>query len=369
MREKQRRAVGVPLVAFAALCALPGCSDTLDPQTQAPTLRPNGDVVAAGRNLLLSDSVPGDVMLAGQSIAFDGFAGGAYVGAGADQTVTGEVQGSVRAAGGSIELDATVGRNVTLAGGSVTVQQGTQIAGNSYLGGGTVRFRGTGSGDVYIKAKEAVLEGTFGRDVHVEAGSLTIGPEARIQGELRYKMQADSQPEVSAEADVAGQLVPLEPDDGYGVGSFVFKLLSLVLAAAVVAALFPAWLVSSAEELERRPVAALGFGVAWVLAVPLIVIVSAVTIIGIPMALIFAAAYGASLYLAPIVPALWVGNRVLKGREPVDRGSAMLLAALGSAVVAVALLLPWIGFLARVVATCAGLGSLALAIRSRHAEA
>jgi len=369
MRKKQQRVVGVSCVAFAALCAVAGCSDALDSQTQTPTLRPNGDVVAAGRNLLLSDSVPGDIMLAGQSLAFDGFAGGSYVGAGGDQTVRGEVRGSVRAAGGSIELDATVGRNVTLAGGSVTVQQGTQIAGNAYLVGGNVRFHGTGSGDVYIRAEEAVLDGTFGSDVHVEASALTIGPDARIQGELRYRMKEDSQPEVSAEAAVAGRLVPLESDEGNGVGWFVFKLLAFVLAAAVVVALFPARLVGTARELESRPIAALGFGILWVLTVPLIVIVSAVTIVGIPTALILAAAYGASLYLAPIVPALWVGNKMLRGREPADRKGAVLLTVMGSAVVALALLLPWIGFLTRVVVTCAGFGSVALAIMSRRSSA
>lgn len=372
MREmvmnKKQRIVGVSCVAFLALSTVVGCSDALDPGTRTPTLRPNGDIVAAGRNLQISDSVPGDIMLAGQSLAFDGFAGGSYVGAGGEQTVAGEVRGSVRAAGGSVELDAIVGRNVTLAGGSVIVQPGTQIAGNAYLVGGTVRFDGTGSGDVYVGASEAVLDGTFEGDVHVEAGTLTIGPDARILGELRYRMKEDSEPDVSAEASVASRVVALDSDEGNGVGMVLFKLLAFVLAAALVVALFPTTLVSTTGELKGRPVAALGFGILWVLAVPLVVILSAMTIIGIPMALILAAAYGASLYLAPIVPALWIGNEIVRGREPADRKNAVLLAVLGSAVVAIALMLPWVGFLTRVVLTCAGFGGVALAIKSARSR-
>ncbi|NNM33157.1 MAG: polymer-forming cytoskeletal protein, partial [Gemmatimonadetes bacterium] len=348
MRKQKQGSLGVSCLALAALCTMAGCSETVDSQTRISTVRRGGDVVAAGRSLLLSDSVPGDIMLAGQSLTFDGFAGGSYVGAGADQTVTGEVRGSVRAAGGSIELDAAVGRNVTLAGGSVTVQRGTQIAGNAYLAGGTVSFQGTGSGDVDIRASEAILDGIVEGDVRVEAGALTIGPDARILGELRYRMKPEAQPQVSAQADVAGQLVELEADEGGGLGWLVFKLLALVLAASAVAALFPAPLTGTARELERRPIAALGFGILWVLAVPLVIVVTAATIIGIPMALILAAAYAASLYLAPVVPALWIGNEMFRGREPDDRGSAVLLTVVGSAVVAVALLLPWIGFLTRV---------------------
>lgn len=361
---KRRSAV----LAFGTLAGLVGCTDPPGEWPDGRTLHPNGDVVAADNVVLISDSVQGDVMLAGRTLQFDGFSGGSYLGAGGEQTVAGRIDGSVRAAGGLVELEASVGRNVTLAGGSVVVRNGAEIEGNAYLVGGSVRFDGTASGDVYVGAGDVVLDGDLGGDVRVEAGGLRIGPGARIAGELRYRLEEGATPMVSPEAVVAGGVVALEPrpDEGGDVAFFVFRLLTFVLCSAVVVALFPGTLAATAEEMRSRPAAALGLGLLWVLLVPLAVVLCAVTILGIPLAVILATIYGLSLYLGPVVPALWIGDEMLSGREPSNRKSAVLLVAIGGMVVSFAILLPWIGLVARALATCAGLGAAVLAVKSKR---
>jgi cytoskeletal protein CcmA (bactofilin family) len=361
-----RRLTGV--LAIAALGGLVGCTDGPSRWPEVPTLHPNGDLLAVNEVLLISDSVQGDVMLAGRTLEFDGFSGGSYLGGAGDQTVAGRVEGSVRAAGGTVELQASVGRNVTLAGGSIMVRDEAEVEGNAYLAGGSVRLDGAVSGDVYVGAGDVVLDGDVGGDVRVESGALRIGPDARIDGELRYRLSEGAAPVVSTEAVVAGGLVGLEPraDEGGDLGFFVLRLLAFVLCSAVVVALFPGTLAATEEKMRSRPAAALGYGLLFVILVPLAVAIFAVTLVGIPLAVIVAMVYGLSLYLAPIVPALWVGDEMLKGREPSDRKSAVLLVATGGAVVGFAILLPWIGLLARVLATCAGLGAVVLAIQSRR---
>jgi len=345
-----------------------GCSDPDAPLVQGVEVGPNGDVFAAGRSLMVSDSVPGDVMLAGWTLHFDGFTGGSYVGAGADLTVTGEVRGSVRATGGTIELDATVGRNVTLAGGTVIVAEGTRIEGNAYLTGGEVRFSGTTSGDVYASGGDVLIDGDIGGNLRIDAENVTIGPDATIRGQLRYRTADNVQPTVPSNAVVEGGVEALEPSVGTGglVMSFLRRVLTFVLTASVVVALLPRSLVATADALESRPAAAFGRGLLWLFITPVAVILCAVTVVGLPLALILGGVYGASFYLAPIIPAVLVGHHLSSRPEPGDWRSAPLPAMIGATVVALVMLLPWVGFLARLAAMCAGVGGIALVIQTRR---
>lgn len=363
-----------PVLGTAALVAIlltasAGWTSPGNPRILDAFVGSGADVIAAGWNVTISDSVPGDIMVAGGTLEFDGFAGGSYVGAGRELAVAGEVQGSVRAAGFSIDLDATVGRNVTLAGERVTVAQGTSIGRNAYLAGNRVRFSGVASGDVVASGGEVVIDGEVGGDLQVEANKVTIEPDAIIRGEVRYRMKTDGAPDVSSDATVEGGLVPLaggEDESGGAAWSILLKVLAFVLTAVVVVVLLPLSASDAADKLKGRPLAALGRGALWLLVGPILVVVLAFTLVGIPLALILAATYGALLYLAPIVPALWVGDKLASRSGRSRRGRAILPAAVGATAVVLVLLLPWIGFLARVVLTCAGIGGMALLIESRR---
>lgn len=331
-------------------------------------LHPNGDVLAAGGDLQLTERLPGDAMVAGRSIRFDGSLGGSYVGAAGDQEVRGRIDGSVRAVGGSVLVDGSVGRNVTIGGGSVELRETSVVEGNAYIGAGSARLLGRVDGDVYVGAGEVELDGEVGGDVRVEAGSLTVGPDARIGGELRYRVREDGAVAISNEAVAAAGVRALDPraeDEGRGVVLFVLRLLAFVLCGVLLAALFPGTVTDTMREMTARPAASLGLGLLWLLLGPLVVVVLAATVVGLPIALIVAASYMVSLYVAPVVPALWVGGEILHGRDPRKRGDATLLVATGGGIVAFAILLPWLGFLARLLATCLGLGAVALTIRDR----
>jgi len=358
---------GGPAVALM-LSGLGACTEGGAPWPEGPFLHPNGDVLAAGSVLDVTDSVPGDVMLAGQSLTFDGRAGGSYLGAGNNQRVRGAIDGSIRAAGGTVEIEAVVGRNLTVAAGTVFVQPRATVDGNAYLGAGSVRLAGVVAGDVYVGGGETVLEGEVGGDVRVESGSLRIGPDARVGGEVRYRLREGATPVVSPSAQIVGGMVPLEPRParGNGLGFFVFRLLAFVLSALAVVALVPSAAAAATDEMRTRPAAALGVGLLWVVLVPVGVIVLAMTMVGIPLALMLAATFAMSLYLAPLVPGLWLGGVMLRGHDPSKRGGAVLLALAGGLVVAVVMAVPVIGFLVRAVAVCAGLGAFVLALQDRR---
>lgn len=331
-------------------------------------LHPNGDVLSAGSDVQLSDSVPGDAMMAGGSVVFDGFTGGSYLGGGGSQEVGGHIEGSARVAGGSVEFSASVGRNVTLAGGSVEVERAAQIDRNAYLAGGSVQVEGTVEGDMYVGGREVVLNGAVGGDVRVEAERLTVGPDARLSGDLRYRT-ADGTADIDPAAQIAGSSQALAPREEPGpAGAIVrrlLRLLAFLLTGTVLVALLPDTIQALSVKIAARPGAALGAGLLGLLLVPIGAVVAAVTVLGLPIAAITGALFAIALYLTPVVPAAWLGSALLgAGAESpsIDRAGEVKRFLLGGLILGVAMLLPWLGWLARLVAVALGLGALALAL-------
>lgn len=348
------------LLVAAAGCGVPG-----EMFGDRMLLRPNGDILAAGEDVRIQDSVPGDVMAAGGTVVFDGVVGGSYVGAGGEQDVRGRIDGSVRAVGGTVRVAADIGRNVTIAGGTLELEPAGHIGGNAYLAGGTVLLDGAVDGALYVGAGEVVLDGVVGGDVRVEAERLTLGPNARVGGDLRYRT-AEGVADIAAQAQVAGETEALAPreDDGPGAAIVfsVLRFLAFLVTGTVLVTLFPGALRDLESRLGERVGAALGFGVLAVLVVPLAVLLAAVTLVGLPLAAIAAVLFGTVLYLAPVVPAVWLGDALMGDHEPSVRSEALKRFLVGGPIVAIAMLVPIAGFLVRLVVVALGVGAVVLAL-------
>ena len=355
----------IPLALSLALVAS-GCgSDDTGPR--ALLLRPNGDLLSVGQTVIRSESAAGDVMLVGGTVDFTGDMGGSYLGAGGNQRVRGRIEGSARVAGGTVFFEASVGRNITAAGGTVELRENALIERNAYLAGGVVRIDGSILGDLYVGGSQVVLDGTVGGDVRIEAETLRIGPTARIGGVLRYRLEEDSA-SIADEASIGGEIEALPPraDEGPNIPMYVLRILAFVVSAGVLVALFPGPASGMVAAVRARPAPALGFGVLWAVGVPVVTLVLAVTVVGIPLALIVAAVYVASVYLAPAVPAMWLGRMLLPPRGEPSRADNLKALLVGGPLVAVAIFLPWAGFVARLVAGLLGLGGMALVLREKR---
>jgi hypothetical protein len=344
-----------------------GCAD-LRPSGELPaSVRWGGDVLTAGRNVSVSEAVPGDVVLAGGDVRFSGVADGSYLGAGGEQEIDGRIANSIRAAGGTIRIRSSVGRNVTAAGGEIQVEEGAVVGRNAYLAGGVVRVTGRIEGSLRAAGGEVTLNGPIRGDVVVEAGALTIGPRARIGGNLEYRVQ-DGPITIDPASDVQGVIraLPPRPEGGRG-GRVLFRVarvLAFLLAGGVIVALFPRATSAASDALRTRALASLGFGFLWIVAVPVGIVVVAVTLIGIPLALIAAPLFVTSIYLAPIPAAVWLGDRLVTSTPRWLRWGRLSEFLAGGLVIATVGFVPVVGPLLRVLVAVVGIGAAAIALRS-----
>lgn len=371
MKDRVSRQRSGPRIARAGLLlclTLTAACGPLAPGGEELRYRSGGDLVATGTVVEVPESVDGDVMAAGRDVVFTGDAGGSLLTAGSTQTLEGSVAGNVHAAGGAVLLASRVERNVTLLAADLLVAGDANVTLNAYLVGGRVEQRGAVRGNLRIAAREVVLDGPVGGNVDVIAGRLTLGPSARIDGDLTYRVR-DGADSIDPAAVVSGdvQAVPVPgPSTAFRLSVAAGRVAAFLLAGFVLLLLFRR-LAGAADRLNERPGSALGLGLLWIIALPVMVFAAAVTIIGIPLAIVATVCYLISLYLAPVIPGVWLGISLLDrpGESPTAPAKAFLL---GGAIVAVLSLLPWIGLPVRVVVTALGFGAVALHVRAGLAE-
>jgi hypothetical protein len=351
----------VALLGSVILASSLSCSRGNQPPESQVTRR-GGDVVATGSMATIMDSVPGDAILASGDVSFGGVTGGDYLGAGGKQTIAGRIHGSLRAAGGDVHVTALVDRNASILGGRVALDSAGIIAGNAYVIGGMTQIDGTVHGSILASGGAIVLNGVVGHDVDIAAGTLSIGPHAQIAGNVRYRVR-EAKVHIDPAARIAGSVTALPVSTGRRLWHWVWILGFFVLGAVAVATL-PRFMAEAAEILPQRPGRSALVGLGWAILVPIAICVAAVTIIGIPLALLATAVYLMLVCLGSVPFSVWLGQLVLGVRARKGREGALVSFLVGGFLLLVVAIIPIVGGWVSLVAWILGVGTILLQART-----
>jgi len=352
-----RARLAIALLGCVVLLSTFGC---VRPKPENQVMRLGEDVLASGSTpSLLYDSIPGDAILAGGNINFSGSTGGDYVGAGGKQDVRGRVHGSMRAAGGRVEIRAIVDRNATIGGGDLVVDSAAVIGHNAYLIGGNIKVDGAVRGGLLATGGNVALNGVIGQDVEVASGSLRLGPRAQIGGNLRYRVSKD-QVHIDPAAKVSGTITALPVSKGPGLFHWFWTIGGL-LAGAVVVLLLPRFTTEAAERLGQRPLRSIIVGVVVGILTPIAIFVAAITVLGLPLAIITTTVFLFFAAVSLVPAAIWLGERILHDRTPLGRQNAIVNFFLGALILLVVDIVPVVGGVVTLIASCIGFGAILLA--------
>ena len=119
------------------------------------------------------------------------------------------------------------------------------------------------------------------------------------------------------------------------------------------------------RELADRPGASLGLGFVAACVLPVASTLALVTIVPFPLGILGWTAFFVLLYVAQLFAAQAVGDAILKRARPEAVGSPYVSLAVGLVPLVLLVAVPWVGSLAWVLATLAGLGALTLRLRDR----
>jgi hypothetical protein len=137
-------------------------------------------------------------------------------------------------------------------------------------------------------------------------------------------------------------------------------MLGFLVAGGVVVALLPGFTTQAAEIIPQSPFRSALVGLGWFILVPVAVVIAAITVIGLPLALVTAVLYGALVYLSGVPFSLWVGRRLFGARTGAGLKGALLNFLIGGFLLLVVGIIPVIGGIVTLIAACVGLGAIML---------
>jgi len=338
--------------------------------------RVGGDVFVGGGGVTVDDAVGGDLFAAGGTVDVEAAVAGDAVIAGGKLRLGGAVGQSVYASGGQVDIHGPIGRNLRAAGGRIVLGPKSSVTGNVSLAGGQLRLQGTVKGHVQAAGGRVLIDGPVGGDVIATSGQVELGPQARIAGKLRYRsgeaLRQDAAAQVSGGIELLmpgwgaspSSALPAATPEATGSGwTGWFWTAGLIVLAALWLGLAPRTSARSSQALREKPGWSIGLGFVWLVCVPVAVVLSVLTIIGIPLALFALAVYLAVLPLAYVAGAVGVGDWALH-RWHAARASTVRWRIAAAAVTLLLLAwlgqLPWLGAVLGGVLLLAGLGGLLL---------
>ncbi len=316
---RKSEVVWIALALVTVLAVLPGRAAAAELLTGASVIlgtseRLNDDLYAAGNVIEISGEVTRDLFAAGSMVTVNGRVGGDVTAAAGTVRITGPVAGSVRTAGGQIDVTAPVGWDLAVLGaGSVTVGQTATIGHDvAMVGAGMVTIDGTVRGSVKGTVGTLIVNGRIDGDIDVEAERIELRENADVRGALRYR--APQPASIAPGARITG---PQEytPTPGAEqrqpqtfaqrvlgwIGMVLLRLAWALVAGTLLVLALPHQTARAAETLRLAPLASLLWGIGLLVGVPILVILLAITIVGLPAALFVLGLYVAVLYLSQVL--------------------------------------------------------------------
>lgn len=327
----------------------------------------NHDVIAASEVVEISGIVNGDVYAGGGEVFVDGTVNGDLLAAGGKVHISGIVTQDLRVVGGQVTVNGVVSRNTSVVGGNIEITDAATLQGSLVTAGGNVTVSAPVAKDIYIGAGNAILASTVGGNVTAGTGDLRVTSRAQITGDLTY--WSDSRAEIAQSAKIGGQ-VNYNPTQRRSIGPApqfvrkaslagkVFNAITTFVVGLLLALFFPALGRRSVSTLSGRPLASFGTGLLSIPIIGAIFFILAITLIGIPLAILIAILYFIMLYLARMVFIYWMGSFVLQKLG--DRQRLIWGLVMGILVYMVLSFIPVIGKLTTLFATMSGLGAVIL---------
>lgn len=323
-------------------------------------------LIITAQDVTVHGNINGNLLVAGEDIEITGRVFGNLLTFADDVQISGSIDGMTVAAADSLEFtSATVLGDLWLAADSIDVDENTDIGGNLTSVSSSLEFAGKVGKDLVAAAERLSVSGEVGQDIRATAKHIDIADAAVVGGDITYRTQDEdeltlgTQTTVEGEVDYKGR--PKDIDFGNHFGSHDFYLWGLLwfLAAFIVGwlalTLFPklqdAQLGQGKEGLKTA-----GVGFLVLVSVPVMSIIVAITLVGLPLSLIATAAWLVAWYLAKIVLAHLIGRSIFERRH--DAPSLVLSLFVGLVIVTAAVNLPLIGGTLNLIATVVGLGLL-----------
>lgn len=341
-----------------------------------------------------SETVDDDLFIGAETITVDGnvlgsvFAGsGRYVQTGTikgdlvlgtgNAMITGAVSGDVYIGAGDVMLSKLmVGGNIIGGAGNLTIDKESKIGGSLIAGSGNLKNAASIGRNLMVGAGTVYLDSKVGKEARVGGGEIVIGPNTNIIGNLTYALGEETDnltqdpkaviggtttrytPPVDARRDMD----KFRQDFGkFSIaahrGWLIISFLGSLLLGFLLLRLFPKTGLGLSQTLEHSPIRSLGIGFLIVIFALPVMLVMAISVIGLPIVGLMIPVFAVCLIVAKLVTSYALGRFVAR-QFNWNKTGIYATYFVGLAIFYLLRSLPGIGWVAYMLFTWVGLGAI-----------
>lgn len=262
-----------------------------------------------------------------------------------------------------LEEDETLEGSLVVMGGSATLKEGSRVDGDVVVLGGSVTAGGKIKGDVMVIGGLIELgdQARVSGDVNVVSGNLRRAEGARIEGDVNRSITRPG-PVVIPGVEWQTGTMPMGLDLLGKVFWLGLRSVLWTVFALLVVLLFPNNSARASRALTSQPLLSGGLGLMVVIVAPLLLVVIAITIIGIPVTLVGVFLLCIAWAFGVIVVGLEIGKRLAESLK--QEWAPAVSAGLGTFLVTFmansVALIPCVGWMLPAAVGMFGLGAVLL---------
>jgi cytoskeletal protein CcmA (bactofilin family) len=336
------------------------------------------DLFLWGATVNFDGTIAGDIITGGKTVTINGTVDGSVIAGCQRLTINGEICRSLRCFAQTLNITSPVDGDVVAFVADMTLGNEAVIGGDLAVFSGDVFIDGKVNGRTYISGGTVTIAGQILGDVTIKAEKISITPDAVIGGELNYtsKTKASIAPDAKIAGDVKWKKKSSETSESSGmiprpVGAFwslIFLGGSLLLGITLIL-IKRNRVVAITEEIKRNAAVDGLIGIAVIVVIPVLLILIAVSLVGIPVAAAGLAVYLLVFLVAKVLVGITIGLlalRLLKKEGRISLGWALLV---GMILLAISYKIPILGWLVYFAAWAVGAGALTMLLFRKKSTA
>ncbi|MGB5105513.1 MAG: polymer-forming cytoskeletal protein [Candidatus Zixiibacteriota bacterium] len=327
------------------------------------------DVLLAGGTVNFDGAILGDLNAASRIVTFDGMVDGNLNAAAQKITVNGEICRSLRAFAQTVSINSRIDGDVVAFASDITFSEDASVGRDIALFGTEAFVSGAVGADAYVNGNIVTISGRIEGDLKVSAAKISIAPGAYVGGDFSYESKEKAK--ISPDAQILGEtrwkkrtggesgMGYMVPPPSGPIWSLLFLLASVVIGITVIA-VNRNFVNSVAGEIRHNGAVAGLLGLAIVIVLPVAILLSGITIAGLPIAFAGLSLYAIFFLLGKIFVAITIGmilmGLIRKGKN-VSLGWSLII---GLVLVALMFKIPVVGWIIYLVAWIVGTGAMVI---------
>lgn len=308
----------------------------------------------AGNSVSVKGQINGDVFCAGQSVTVEANVKNDVLCAGATVTINGTIDGDIRAAGQVVTINGEVKGNVTAFGSEINLGKSAKIGGDVTVAGNVLQLQGSIGRDLVASGGVITLNGTqIKRDANLTSEDIRFEAGAKIGRALDYtRSSAQNIPEgVVAGSTNFHESAQRKNEPWVALKSLATMALSLIVSWLVIALALPQQLASATRRANANPGRTFFAGLFMVFLAPIAAFILVLTLFGFLAGMVVLVGWVLTLLVSGAFAAFSLGRLIIA-----KSNNVMTTMLVGSVVLAILFVMPYVGILALLASLVYGSG-------------